>query len=202
MQKIKNLSTKDVIAASLREEIISGRMADGEELTQEQLAETLGVSRMPVREALLTLEQEGFAERLPNRHVRVISLSKEQIRETFHILAGMETELAGLVIDKTADCEELLKHCQALEQIEERDDFAAQEKAFHQEILALAGNKYLKAVYSRLLEGYVRYAMDNLGEKPVILDYLQQLTTALQRRDKAAAATVIYDYYDYYAGQF
>jgi len=55
MKQINNAPTKDYIAEAIRNEILAGNMKAGEELTQEALAETLGVSRMPVREALQTL---------------------------------------------------------------------------------------------------------------------------------------------------
>ena len=71
MKQIDTVQTKDYIARAIRQEILSGRIKAGEELTQEDLAETMGVSRMPIREALQTLAQEGFLVRLPNRHMQV-----------------------------------------------------------------------------------------------------------------------------------
>ena len=67
MKTLRNMQTKDRIAQAIREEILSGHMEPGEELAQEALAEMLGVSRMPVREALQTLVQGGgnlFAQQL------------------------------------------------------------------------------------------------------------------------------------------
>ena len=66
-----SVQTKDYIVQLMKEEILSGVMKPGEELAQEALAERLGVSRMPIREALQNLVQEGFAVRLPNRHIPV-----------------------------------------------------------------------------------------------------------------------------------
>ena len=65
-----SVQTKDYIVQLIKEEILSGVMKPGEELAQEALAERLGVSRMPIREALQNLVQEGFAVRLPNRHIQ------------------------------------------------------------------------------------------------------------------------------------
>jgi DNA-binding GntR family transcriptional regulator len=92
MEKIGGIQVKDRIAELLRQEIISGRMADGEELTQEQLASSLGVSRMPVREAIQILELEGLLVRLPNRHVRVIGFNERSARETMRAIAAFEAE--------------------------------------------------------------------------------------------------------------
>ena len=71
LKKLSNAQTKDRIAAILRQEIMSGRIKDGEELAQEQLAEKLELSRTPVREALQILEMEGLLKRLPNRHTPI-----------------------------------------------------------------------------------------------------------------------------------
>lgn len=83
MKTLRNMQTKDRIAQSIRDEILSGHMKPGEELAQEALAEMLGVSRMPVREALQTLVQDGFARRMPNRHIRAVVLDSQQIHAVF-----------------------------------------------------------------------------------------------------------------------
>src|SRR5262249_10055016 len=65
----------ELIADTLREAIIQGRLTAGEPLRQEQLASHFSVSRIPLREALRSLESEGWIEFLPNRGARVAGLS-------------------------------------------------------------------------------------------------------------------------------
>jgi DNA-binding GntR family transcriptional regulator len=74
-EKIERKQTRDHITQMIRYEILSGSMKPGDELAQESIAEQLGLSRMPVREALQALEQEGFLVRLPNRHMQVSRLA-------------------------------------------------------------------------------------------------------------------------------
>jgi DNA-binding GntR family transcriptional regulator len=93
MKRIDTVQTKDYIARAIRQEILSGRIKAGEELIQEDLADTMGVSRMPIREVLQTLVQEGFLVRLPNRHMQVVALNKEQIASIFCLVATVETEM-------------------------------------------------------------------------------------------------------------
>ena len=81
-----SVQTKDYIVQLIKEEILSGVMKPGEELAQEALAERLGVSRMPIREALQNLVQEGFEVRLPNRHIKAVVLSAQQIHDVFHVI--------------------------------------------------------------------------------------------------------------------
>ena len=95
-----SVQTKDYIVQLIKEEILSGVMKPGEELAQEALAERLGVSRMPIREALQNLVQEGFAVRLPNRHIQSVVLSAQQIHDVFHVIAAMAAENTILVAKK------------------------------------------------------------------------------------------------------
>ena len=64
----------------LKEEILSGNIPCGTEMTQTELAESLGVSRMPVREALILLEYQGLVERLPNNHVKVTEFGENYFK--------------------------------------------------------------------------------------------------------------------------
>ena len=80
---IGNKKKQGSIVELLRDEILAGNIPDGSEMTQNELAESLGVSRMPVREALILLEYQGLIDRLPNNHVRVASLTEDYFR---HIL--------------------------------------------------------------------------------------------------------------------
>ena len=91
MEYIGNKKKQGSIVELLRDEILAGNIPDGSEMTQNELAESLGVSRMPVREALILLEYQGLIDRLPNNHVRVASLTEDYFR---HILkTGCRLEL-------------------------------------------------------------------------------------------------------------
>jgi DNA-binding GntR family transcriptional regulator len=93
-------STKaDDIAVLIEEAIVSGELAPGSVLRQEQLSERFGVSRTPVREALRRLAALGLVSFIPNRGVRVRTLSHEELREAFLVRA----ELEGLVTEIAAE---------------------------------------------------------------------------------------------------
>ena len=83
MEYIGNKKKQGSIVELLRDEILAGNIPDGSEMTQNELAESLGVSRMPVREALILLEYQGLINRLPNNHVQVASLTEDYFQ---HIL--------------------------------------------------------------------------------------------------------------------
>lgn len=105
MEYIKSIQTKNYIADIIRNEVISGNMKDGDEITQEQLAEKLGVSRMPVREALQLLEQQGFVTRLPNRHIKINGINRNIFIHNLCILSAVEKEIASSIIDENKSAE-------------------------------------------------------------------------------------------------
>jgi DNA-binding GntR family transcriptional regulator len=85
-------STKaDDIAVLIEEAIVSGELAPGSVLRQEQLSERFGVSRTPVREALRKLAALGLVSFVPNRGVRVRTLSHDELREAFLVRAELES---------------------------------------------------------------------------------------------------------------
>lgn len=93
----KSLSTQ--VADSIRQMIMSGHFGQGDQLRQEQIAQQLGVSRIPVREAFQQLEAEGLITNLPYKGAVVSQLSEDEIREYFAIRATLESELINEAID-------------------------------------------------------------------------------------------------------
>ena len=92
MEYIGNKKKQGSIVELLRDEILAGNIPDGSEMTQNELAESLGVSRMPVREALILLEYQGLIDRLPNNHVRVASLTEDYFRHILKTGCSLELE--------------------------------------------------------------------------------------------------------------
>jgi len=84
-------SVGDTVYAILREAITTGTFAPGEWLRQEALAETMGVSRVPVRSALIHLESEGLVVLQPRRGMRVRTLTVEQLRESYELRIVLES---------------------------------------------------------------------------------------------------------------
>src|SRR5437763_14723371 len=89
----RGATTPDLIAETLRDEILRGAIPPGEALRQEELAERFGVSRLPVRDALLRLEAQGLVHVYPNRGAFVISLSADEVREVYEMRILLEGDL-------------------------------------------------------------------------------------------------------------
>lgn len=91
---ITHPSLKDSAAAYLREQILTGKLRPGTKVDQDEISETLGVSRLPVREALIELAQEGLIDALPRRGAFVARLEPADIIDHYRIF-GLIAGLAG-----------------------------------------------------------------------------------------------------------
>ncbi len=91
---------QDVVAEIIRERIIVGAYSRGEKLKQADLAKELGVSVTPVREALLTLEAEGYVRGLPHKGLLVPELVPDRLWEIYHLRLVLERELTAAALPK------------------------------------------------------------------------------------------------------
>jgi len=200
MEVLKLMQAKDFIVQILRDKIFSGILADGEELAQELLAEELGVSRMPVREALQTLELEGLLERLPNRHMRVIGIRKVDILHNFRILSALESELASMLLEQTEDISTLIEAFGEYK----ADVFQLGQKvctqkelAFHMQISILLGDRYLIQLHQKLLSAYLSYALSHVSiEWRGNLNRLQEILEALENKQQASLRELFDEYFE------
>ena len=80
------------VVEALQKAILSGQIPAGTEMTQNELAESLGVSRMPVREALMILEYQGLIIRLPNNRIKAADLTEETLRQMLALGAQLERQ--------------------------------------------------------------------------------------------------------------
>ena len=103
---------------ALRERILRGAYPDGEPLRQDTLAEELGVSRIPVREALRHLEAEGLVTFSPHRGAVVSSLSLAEIEELFELRAEIECDLVRRAVPNTTP-EQLGRATELIDEFEE-----------------------------------------------------------------------------------
>ena len=201
MKSIQNIQTKDLVVQILREQILSGDLKPGEELTQEDVAEKLGVSRMPVREALQALTQEGFLTRTRNRHVCVSRMKRTQVLESFRIMAVVESEMLGMLDEPAAQV--LVNHIEETIKILEqgREDRGRElELEYHWLVGELLENPYLQQMLKKLQEGYLSYVLLKLpfiqSERLVLL---QQLGNAVRKRECSVIKDVLVRYFQHLA---
>ena len=111
MEQIGIQKKNGSVVEALQQAILSGQIPAGTEMTQNELAESLGVSRMPVREALMILEYQGLIIRLPNNHVKAADLTEETLRQVLALGAQLERQaMRCLPPDAALAGGELLQH--------------------------------------------------------------------------------------------
>lgn len=104
-EAIQHNKLPDLILDKLMEWIMSGKLSMGDKLNTEDLARQFGVSRMPIREALGNLEKIGLAESRPYAGTRLITLTKEDVRQIYIARTALEPVAAMYACDKISDQE-------------------------------------------------------------------------------------------------
>ncbi|MDD3253320.1 MAG: GntR family transcriptional regulator [Lachnospiraceae bacterium] len=148
MHEIVNKRTSILIAEQIADQILSGKIEGNTPLRQEELAEALGASRIPVREALQTLESQGLAVRLATRHIVSAKLEEETIREIYATICGIEEKaMESIWAGGGKDIfQEGLRTCSSFE-------------AFHMLICRCTENQYLKVLLEHANLFYLAHAL-------------------------------------------
>ena len=153
---------REVVAEALRDAIKSGTLAPGQRLMEIQLAEELGVSRTPVREAIRKLELEGYVVMMPRRGTYVASLSIRDVNDVFEIRTALDSLACALAAERITENElESLQrllvaiggHIEAgdMEKIVETD------MRFHDLLYQASRNTRLVGIISNLREQLTRF---------------------------------------------
>lgn len=189
----------------LRALILDGEYRPDERLVEEQLAERLGVSRTPVRQALTMLEAEGLVEIAPNRGAVVCSFSIEDVWDIYDLRAVLEGYAARRAADRINE-EEL----ERLKELAEEQEEISPEKApnreeairrivevnqrFHGTIVEASRNGRLGKLIQRTVEiplVFKAFYWYTPKERTISNHYHRQILTALQQRDGERAEIVM-----------
>lgn len=143
------------VAAALRSAILGGEILPGERIIESDLAARLNVSRGPVREALVQLEQEGIVGRLPHRGTFVTTLSHRDAREIYTLRALLDGEAASLASSAMteqdfAHLEDILSEFDAAIGGRDVARIADADRHFHDAVIAASGQRRLTQICSGL----------------------------------------------------
>jgi DNA-binding GntR family transcriptional regulator len=187
------------VEQSIRDDIVSGKLAFGTRLRIDEMAMRYGVSHMPVREALRVLHGEGLVIIEPNRGARVLTVHPGFIEDLFDMRTALETMLARRAAERRTE-EHLAKLCRAEEDLEaliEKRDFASVAEAnrrFHTAINDAAGNPGALVIVDRhwlLLSALLRRYGHGEERFQRVIDDHQHIIHSIERRDAAAAAALM-----------
>lgn len=192
--KLKSTCVYDAILGA----ILHGDLKAGEKLSETGLAERLGVSRTPVREALRALDAEGFVRLSPNSRFEITSFSRQEAMEVLQIRRLLEGEASRLAAQRGTpeDCRRLQETLDAawacVEGPAEEVDFRFMQAdiAFHRTIFEIAGNNRMLRVSSALGDRLARLYVSRSSDVQMYEICLQQhrnIMEAIQTHDDIRA---------------
>lgn len=189
------MKASDQIRAHVEEEISSGRWLPGDALDEAELSRRFGVSRTPVREALLQLQAQGWVSSQPRGGCLVAKMTLQQLLSLWELLAELEGVAARLACERMSD-EQIAalaaQHESSREGVE-NEDLTGWQKAnltFHELIYAGARNPFLRQEVTRIrfrTGVYRRHAYAALGRLRASFDQHERIVEAFRRRDAQAA---------------
>lgn len=189
-----------LVHGQVRQAILTGRIQPGEWLRQEDLAATLSVSRMPVREALQLLAEEGLLELFPHRGARVMPLSIEELEEVYAARLGLEGLAARYAAHRIApeDLDVLrvaLPRLASLSAAGEQDLYLREDQLYMERVYAAARRPRLHRQIGALRERSERYLrlVFEAADRLHWLDYTYRLFQACAARDADAAEVAVQD---------
>lgn len=159
-------SVEEVVTNALREAILSGELRPGDRLLQEQLAEQLRVSRIPLRDALRRLEAEGLVRIGPRRGAEVTSLTPSDVKEIYDLRIKLETELleAAIAALTPADIARLVEMSEHMDdRVDEPAAGPRARRSFYSELYGYANKPRTHRLVFQLRDDVQRYhVMNNL----------------------------------------
>ena len=163
------LPLRDVVFKKLRKAILTGNLKPGERLMEIHLAEKLGVSRTPIREAIRKLELEGLVQMIPRRGAVVTEITEKSMKDVLEVRRALDVLSVELACDRiTGEEKEMLrKACQDFEDATKTGnlkEIAEQDVAFHDIIVEATRNSKLIQILHNLSEQMFRYRFEYIKD--------------------------------------
>lgn len=167
-RRLDNRTLWQQVHERLREDILAGELEPGTVLTEVALAESFGVSRGPVREALGRLATEGLVTITPRRGAIIAGLSPEEFVEAYQVREALETLAIRLAVPRLSDEQRDRLHELHEEMVEHAGRgavtaFFAANAAFHTLFSEASGNRKLQEIYRVLMDQMARYLARSLA---------------------------------------
>ncbi|WP_028785496.1 GntR family transcriptional regulator [Terracoccus sp. 273MFTsu3.1] len=191
-------SLRDSVTEALRGRIVSGELAPGARLVERQVAEQLGVSRVPVREALRALEREGFLEERPTRGMVVRRLDPDDVAMLFAVRESLEAVLSHRLVDVLDDdglasLDDLVTRADAHARAGRQAEAIGANAAFHDALVDLAGSRVLSSIIEPVA-GRMAWLLNQHTEPASMVAEHRAIVEALRSRDADRAAAVFRDH--------
>ena len=190
------LPLREVVFKTLRQSILTGELKPGERLMEIHLAEKLGVSRTPIREAIRKLELEGLVTMIPRRGAEVAQITEKSLKDVLEVRRALDALCAELACERITEEEtqQLQEACRAFEEATGTGDvttIAAADVALHDIIVQATGNDRLIQLINNLSEQMYRYRFEYIKDESQhehLVEEHRMIYDGILKKDKAKAA--------------
>lgn len=198
------LPLRDVVFNTLRQAILKGELEPGERLMEIQLADRLGVSRTPIREAIRKLELEGLVLMIPRKGAEVAKISEKSLRDVLEIRRSLDELAIELAIQRMTE-EDLLKLEEAQEAFRKAVSssdamtIAECDEHYHDVIYNATGNSRLVQILNNLREQMYRYRLEYIKDsdkRQILVVEHEQILKAIQGHRVNEAKIAIREHID------
>ena len=198
------LPLRDVVFNKLRQAILRGELKPGERLMEIQLANKLGVSRTPIREALRKLELEGLVNMVPRKGAEVADITEKSLRDVLEVRKALEELSVQLACEKITEeeIEELKRVAERFKDTLDDQDvtkIAEADVAFHDVIYTATDNQKLILLLNNLREQMYRYRVEYLKKEeayPQLIAEHEELIDNISKRNKEEATRIMCEHID------
>lgn len=199
MEMDEYLPLRDVVFNTLRRAILKGELKPGERLMEIALADKLGVSRTPIREAIRKLELEGLVVMAPRKGAKVASITERDLNDVLEVRKGMEVLAISLACkritgEELEKLESIERNFQSLIESGNLTELAEMDVKFHDTIYQATNNQRLVQLLNNLREQMYRYRMEYLKDIAVrrtLAEEHKAICEALRGRDESKAQNYV-----------
>ena len=190
------------VAERLREQIYNRELEPGSWIDEQRLASEYGISRTPLREALKVLAVEGLVTMKVRRGAYVTEMSRDDVRQVYHLLSLLESDAAADAARLATDDEmKALRqlHDQLEREVKQRDRFFATNEAFHMQLLTVARNRWREQIVHdlrKVMKLNRHHSLFAQGRIEKSLAEHTALMAALEARDASAATKLMRTHFD------
>lgn len=193
------LPLRDVVFQTLRQAILRGELEPGERLMEIHLADRLGVSRTPIREAIRKLELEGLVVMIPRRGAIVASITEKDLKDVLEVRRTLEVMAAEIACDRITPelLDELAEAGEEFRKLKDSDDYtslAAADVKFHDIIYAATDNQRLISILNNLREQMYRYRLEYIKDRQTrntLIQEHQEIIDSIEKKDIERAKKAI-----------
>ncbi|MBT4290842.1 MAG: GntR family transcriptional regulator [Deltaproteobacteria bacterium] len=195
---LNTTSLREQIYSFLKEEMRIGNLTDEKYINTTSISNQLGISKTPLRDALIQLEAEGFVTILPRRGIFVNKITLKDIKESYEIIGSLEATVISSIFDQLTP-----KHIKILEQLNQDQLDAIKDKDFdqyyqlnldfHNVFLDLSDNEALKKTITPLKQRLYDFPRRNYVKKweAQHLEEHQEFINAISQNDSIRAADIM-----------